>query len=471
MQATGVQIDGPFLRRAHVRRLRQNLHIVSLSSDPCEDLPEIEAPLVSGLNSNDLIIRSRTFTPAKSRKLRQALILQIEAQLHLKAEDVLTVSVFDDHEKRATTYSTTRAALNDHLQSFHPLRIDPERVSAIPAALQAFVKWKDPELSSYFLLDIGLATTNCIWVENGALQKAHALHSGQQTLKDLCPPFAEEAKAFRREILKFLHSFQCQRPLILTLESDLDGLREFLLEGLRECIAEEKKLTATDEEQRYAIPIGLAIDYLENTKYPIQFRTGTSISRQHWQKLGLRSGCLIVAAVSLCALLYETGACWIDKREREIVHNLETWTAAKDPKLRLELFSGGCDTADLVDRWLNLIEKNAKDYRYLMRAPKVAEFLTWLTHHPLVESFQISSDPIVFEQIRYQLVSFPHLEAASDPYLVKVELDFKVASPLHARKFHEMLLQGSGLVDPSHEIGWEVLPDRYRAAFYLKNEL
>ena len=56
------------------------------------------------------------------------------------------------------------------------------------------------------------------------------------------------------------------------------------------------------------------------------------------------------------------------------------------------------------------------------------------------------------------------------PYSVKVELGFKVGSPVHARKFHEMLLQGNGLVDASQEIAWEVLPDRYRASFYLKNE-
>jgi hypothetical protein len=91
-------------------------------------------------------------------------------------------------------------------------------------------------------------------------------------------------------------------------------------------------------------------------------------------------------------------------------------------------------------------------------------------HHPLVESFRLSTDPLFFDQIRYQLVSFPHLEAMEEPYLVKVELDFKVSSPLHARKFHEMLLQGTGLVDASREVTWDVLPDRYRAAFYLKND-
>jgi len=506
MQATGVQIDGRSLRGALVRRAGQKLQLIDLKTHEIEEscksdlhasntaknkffnlfIRGASSTLVSGLQSNDLLIRSRTFTPAKSRKLRQALILQVEAQLHLKAEELITVSLFEAQEKRATTYSTTQPALNAHLEAFHKIHLDPERVSAVPAALKAFVKWKEPDFASYFLLDIGLTSANCIWVENGLLQKAHALSFGLQHLKGFWEnkndsidfsaiknsqsAFAEEARTFRREIAKMLHSFQQQRPLIFTGETNDSAFREFLLEGLRECITEEKQLSCTAEERLYAVCIGLAIDYLINIKQPIQFRHGSSLSSQNWQKLG-RSGCfLISAAAMLCALIYGTGSWWIDKREKDIIHNLEAWTAEKDPTLRLELFSAGKDTPTLVNQWLRLIEKNAKDYRFLMKAPKVAQFLDWIAHHPLVDSFSQTPDPIFFEQIRYQLVSLPHLDAMDNPYLVKIDLDFKVGSPLHARKFHEMLLQGQGLVDASREISWDVLPDRYRATFYLKNE-
>jgi len=223
MQATGIQIDGLLLRRATVKRTRQNLQICSLLcdsiNDPCKPDLQTSPPktlsfrktknrraerssepvntslssrtLVSGLHSNDLIVRSRTFAPARSRKLRQALILQVEAQLHLKAEELITVSQFETQEKRATTYSTTHSALNEHLEAFHRLNLNPERVSAVPAALKAFVQWKKPEIPSYFVLDIGLNATNCIWVENGLLQKSHAISSGLQQLKN---SFLEERK-------------------------------------------------------------------------------------------------------------------------------------------------------------------------------------------------------------------------------------------------------------------------------------
>lgn len=477
MRGIGIQIDGPYILRAVVKRTRDQCAVVDCSTLSPEDLntdnTQARQPVISGLHSNDLIIRSRSFAPARSKKLRQAFILQVEAQLYLKAEDLITVTVFESSEKRATTYSTTHAALHAHLQTLQHVQMNPERVSAIPSALKAFIKWKAPELSSYFLIHIGREIADCIWVEKDLIQKAHAISLGKARQKndDLSSTQSfslDEHGRFRRELLKIVHSFQCQRPLIFTGDVSSDT-RDFLMETLCECVSDEKKINASDEEQHYAIPIGLAIEYVQNRKQPIQFRVGHFFSGQNWQKLGRRCACLIGASAMLAASIYGFGSWWMEKREKEIVHVLESWTAQKDPSLRLELFSAGTDTNTLVNQWIKLVEQNAKDYRFLMKAPKVSETLDWLTHHPLLNSFIEASDPISFEQIRYQLVSFPHLEALEDPYLAKVELEFTVNSPLHARKFHEMLLQESEKIDSSHEVSWEVLPGRYRTAFYLKN--
>ena len=159
----------------------------------------------------------------------------------------------------------------------------------------------------------------------------------------------------------------------------------------------------------------------------------------------------------------------MDRREREINRSLEMWTVSKDPSIRQELFSGGDSSEDLVYRWLNLIRKNLKDYPFIMKAPLVSQFLSWLTHHPLIESFELAKDPISFKALRYQLVSLPRLESENDPYLAKVEIDFQIASPLHARQLHQSFLTEESLIDLSQEITWEVLDQGYRTSFYLKN--
>ncbi|MBF8264018.1 MAG: hypothetical protein HW387_1683 [Parachlamydiales bacterium] len=501
MKAIGIQIDGPYLRGAAVQLTRQNLAIIDLKTSPISH-PKVKplyterdsGVLISGLSSKDLIIRNHPITLNSTDDLRRALILQTEAQLHLNPDELITIAQIKVREKNAITYSTTRSALAAHLQSFNDMNLDPERVGAIPSALQSFIRWKAPDISSYFLVDISQTSIHCIWVENDAIQKAHSHLVGWQPLirafqedrKKLLsireqteidfsflktnqyPALTEEARSLRRDLSKIIHSFQCQRPLIFT-GTNANGFREYLLEILQNGIVEEKKLGLSIDEQLYAQSIGLAIDYLTNRKQPIQFRSTAMLSKRTWQKMGFISASLLSASILFSALFWKAGSWWMDKREAEIIHHLETWSAAKDPALRNELFLNGSDTQSLAAQWMKLIEKNSKDYRFIMKAPKVAQFLAELTHHSLVESLRMSSDPISFEQIHYQLVSCPRIEALADPYLVKIDLEFKVASPLHARKFHEALLQGTQWIDTSREITWDMTGDLYKTSFYLKN--
>lgn len=489
MRATGIHIDGPFLRLAHVKKTGGQITVTQLSAEEAANStvkPLDSASLVSGLSSEDVLIRSYSLSPSKNKHIRQAIILQTETELQLNPEEIITVSVLDEPGKIATTLSTTKTAIQKHLNTFSAFQLDPERVSAVPSALQSFVRWKAPEISSYFLIDVGLQTTNCIWIENNAIKKAHAIRFNLQQLSksilgcvlseinfsivktNQYPAFSDEARNYRREISKVLHSFACQRPIIFTGER-WSGFHEFLLETLHDCITEEKKLNLSSEEPRFAISIGLAIDYLSNRSQPIQFRRNDLVSGQSWKKLGQLGVSILGLSALLALLFFWNGDRWIRQREEEIVQSLEIWTATKDPALRKELFIAGASTSDLVQQWIHLVNKSSKDYRFIMKAPKAAQFLDWLTHHPLIQSFQSTPHPIVFEQIRYQLVSFPHLDAMDDPYLVKVDLDFKTTSPLHARKFHEELLQKSEWIDSSQEISWDLVGDHYQSSFYLKN--
>lgn len=502
MKATGIQIDGSYLLQATLRLARQNIVIIDLKTSLIADLKvkplyfdRNSGILISGLSSRDLIIRDHSIALTPTANLRRALILQAEAQLHLKQEELLTVAQINGREKQAITYTTTCSALAAHLHAFSDLLLDPERVSAIPCALQSFIQWKAPDVTSYFLLDISQTATNCIWVEKNALQKVHSYPAGWQHLllafqeerkklfpvrdpddidfsvlkTNQYPAFAEKARLLRRELSKMIHSFQCRRPLIFTGET-ANGFRTYLLELLQNSIVEEKILGLSIDEHRYAQCIGLGIDYLTNRKQPIQFRSASSLSKRTWQKVGSINAALLIISVIVSAFFWKMGTWWIEKREAEIVRHLESWTAAKDPSLRRELFLAGSDTQILAAQWMNLIEKNSKDYRFIMKAPKTAQFLDWLTHHPFVESLRASSDPISFEQIRYQLVSFPRIDAPEKPYLVKIDLDFKVASPLHAKKFHEALLQETPWIDAPQGVTWEMTGALYKTSFYLKNQ-
>lgn len=453
MQAIGIHVDGAILRRAAVKLSGKKLAVESLQSVSRVKPLYNEAktiPLVSGLSCRDLLINSSSIPAShKSRKIKEALKVQTQTQTHLQADSLVSVVLLEQKRKKATIYSTTHYALSTHLQELMAFDQDPDRVSAVPEALRSFVRWKAPDLLSYFLVDFGLATTHCLWVEEGLVQKAYMISFGVQDLDE-----PERARLFRSELSRTLRSFQCLRPMIVTGE-DRD---DYLAEPLQSCSSGEKAMGLSADEQRYAVPLGLAIDYLVNRKDPVQFRKQYSLSERNFFLIGRNALVLSILSICFCTALLVFGNRAINQREGELVQELNL-KVAKDPELHRELRFSESNPYALIAQWTKMMKSYGKNYPYISKMPRAAEVLGWLSQQPF---------PLSFESVRYQLVSFPHLEALREPYLVKVEIEFK-ADPVHARQWHEMLMQGEGLCDASKEISWEQLTDGYSVSFFLKN--
>jgi hypothetical protein len=147
-----------------------------------------------------------------------------------------------------------------------------------------------------------------------------------------------------------------------------------------------------------------------------------------------------------------------------------------DNGLEASLFKDGIDQG--VDQAMRMISKHSKEAPYLLQTPTVSEVLAWVSKQQELSSVskqqELSStgkvnDPIDLIDLRYQLVSFPKIGSARDPYLAKIEMQFTCKNAMTARKFHEELLKGDYLVDSNQEITWEALSDAYQVSFYLKN--
>jgi hypothetical protein len=116
------------------------------------------------------------------------------------------------------------------------------------------------------------------------------------------------------------------------------------------------------------------------------------------------------------------------------------------------------------------IQKYDKESPYILQVPNVTEVLAWITAHPLIEALKNTSDPLEIKGMKYQLVSFPHIDALREPYKAKVDLEFFVKSPMNARKFHEALLQGDDFVNSQEDLLWDASGDTYHTSFFLKNK-
>ena len=156
----------------------------------------------------------------------------------------------------------------------------------------------------------------------------------------------------------------------------------------------------------------------------------------------------------------------MEHRKKEMVASVQSAVDLWDPQLKQALIQNE-ETA--LDLRIAGIETYNKEYPYILDAPRVSEVLSWLGEHPLLQEFKMEKDPLEMRDLCYQLVEYPKIGSSQSRYRAKVDLQFRIKSPMNARRFHETLLKGDEMVDLTNEVSWEALNDSYRASFFLKH--
>lgn len=511
MLILGIHLDPPYVLGALIQKHRKGVEIRALRTSFLYEPDNVKqlyiasgeakkAPLfgsvfrgrvVSGLSAKDFLIRPIELKIAHSRHVEEAIAFQSEATTHFNPKEIVTIPLLQRKEKgsvEALLFTAPRNALQQHLIELEKLQVDPDKVSAVPEALCQFVRWKFPHLSDAFILDLGSHEWTCAWMEKGQLKKAHAISGGIEALllalledrkkilikkeiegaakqidllllkPELNPHLTEKLNELRQELSKIRYSFQRgleKKTIILTGRANaFIHLSEFLIDPA------ENILPLPPEEQKFAAPIGLAL--AEANSHALQFRQGDFFPRKNWKRLGVYALSLLTASSFLSGSLLYLGLHSIQSRKEEMLHSVQ-------PSLQKRKLSENGTVEERIDRWISAVETNNKEYSYILQAPKVAEVLSWISSHPLLEELKKEGDPIELKEIRYQLVKFPKIGSPKESYLAKVEIEFQFKSAMNARKFHEALREGDERVDPKLDITWDALHDGYRASFFLKN--
>ncbi len=516
MYILGIHLDPPFIRTALLYKKGQKieiraLHAALISSEPLTTDPSpnvkqqyttpknetffgdpssnvkqlyiknFSGRIASGISSRDLLIRSIELKVTSHRHIEEAIAFQTEATSYFNPTDILTVPLLQKKEKgctRALLFTASRECLKKYFAELEKLEIDPDSVSAIPLALCHFARWKFPQFLDALIIDIGSSEVSCILMEQGELKKAHAILGGVEVLlaallqdrrkillkkeiegaakqidllllkPSLNPHLTENLNSLRQEITKVLYSFSRgeKRAVIFTGRTDA-----FI--HLAEFLTEETIHLATQEEEKFAVSIGLALE--QTRTHSLNFRQAEFFPRKNWKRMG-------IYALSLFSIsLFLSVAC--------ISFGLRSSFLRKTEMLRSLHFSEEGCLEEKIDQWISSIEKNNNEYPYILQAPKVAEVFAWLSSHPLLEELKKQNDPIDIREIQYQLINFPKIGSTKNPYLAKVDIEFKFKNAMNARKFHEALRAGDDRVNPNLEISWDALTDSYRTSFFLKN--
>ncbi|HSX12860.1 MAG TPA: hypothetical protein VLE96_00345 [Chlamydiales bacterium] len=459
--------------------------------------------ICSSLSAKNLLMRELEFQSNSSKHLEQIIAFQADATSHLSETDVLAIPYIIEHTKEKTTallFTAARSGIREQLEVLKKIQIDPDSITATPVALIHFLKWKFPHLKDAILVDLGSEEWTCVCIDKGNLKKFHSIPGGIESLlealwedrkKILIPKeitgIAKQIDLlqlqlglnsqlsalvfeFRKEFARVIYSFSShygQKPIFFTGRIDAFGqLQEFLEESIADVVSPNLTEEMTKDEQKHAISIGLTIGYGQKS---VQFLQDEFFPKKNWRKLGLAS--LYLGAASLLFSLGLVGFSnyTLHSNNQKMISSLKSTLNDWDRSLARDMFATNQEE-EILERWNKAIRRNSKEYAYIMQNPKVAEILSWIYQHPCISGTEKDQDPIEIHTIRYQLVSYPNIDSPKEPYLAKIEMEFKTASPLNARKFHESIYQGEGWADNSQDIQWEATENLYRISFHLRNE-
>ncbi len=512
MQILGVHKDFPFLRVSLIRKSGQKIDIRWMETLPMVGETEaidsnghseaLAAPkqpnvkrlyiqtfrgkVVSGLAATDFLVRTTGTKNGSFRYLEETLSFKSEALSHFKPNEILAIPLVEKGQSEALIFTIPRSEMRKHLDELAKWGIDPDVVSTTASALCHFIRWKFPKVTNAFIVDIGSEGVTCVFMENGRLKRAHPISIGVENLlaalyddrkrvllkteiegaaqqidlllfkPHLNPHLSMQLNSLRQEIGKVHYSYTKNKvcPLLFTGRTDaFIHLPEFLIDFAR------GEWTLSLEEQKYAVSLGLCLEQI--LFKPLQLRRGEFFPKKNWIRMGKIALALLGTSLFLSALLFFWGIRFEKSAQEQMLHMLH-------PSLPKEIGLEG-SMEERIDRWIEMVEENNREYPYLPTAPKVVEVLAWLSSHPLLEALRGENDPMDVRELRVELVQFPTLSSAEEPYLERVELEFSLKNVMNARRFHEMLRQGDDLVNPHLEISWDVLNESYRTTFYLKN--
>lgn len=374
-----------------------------------DQLPKKNHKIITGLSAKDFILKVLNLKVPNKRYIEKAIAFQAETASFLPATETMSEILLLEEtkeEREALLFIASKELIAAHLDQMRTLNIDPDFVSCLPLALCAFMQWKMGKEFDGLAIYVGTAEWTCICMERGKLKKAHAIGSNHLI-----------------ELNKFLTRFE-KMPLFFTGQPHLIP----------------KKMGTIVPDSIFAIAIGLAL-----CQPQIQFRKQEFFPQKNLKKLGRNTVALFSFSLFLSLSLLFSG---------NFVHSLQKKRFGKEN----------------IEEWIAKIETSDNEEPFICKAPKVAEILAWLSQHPLLLQLQKEGDPLRIIDLHYDLVSFPKIGSIHERYKAKVEIQFELNSPLHARQFHEALRKGDSMIDPKGEVKWEVLHDSYRVSFYLKNK-
>jgi type IV pilus assembly protein PilM len=520
-KALGADINGLEAKTAHLSWENglpkiEKLEDYSLENSTSNTLHPLrnlgDSLLVTAIPTNSLLVRPLNLKLTDNKDIDSVLRFQVEPLLPYPIEEALIDRMVLSPKANSTAltiFAIQNSTLQKHIESMHSLRLEPEAISSVPAALAALGEYFSPSEKPRFVIHTEAQHSICALVHEGKLLASHYLNTGylhfinaltedtgisieeaQESLEDVLEgkEFSQEknpnlwalSKKFDQEATRAIQS--------ISIVSGSDTEEQTLLTGEYSFIALSKKgiepYHLPEKYKKFAVAIGLALGHLPNIDSPLNFRQGTFAYPNPWKRVKSK----VLTLGSLC--LFLAGATYLlsqlllgqqrDQITDSYLHSLSLMGHSHE-FVEEQLYSAveprnpKTFNSNALSKRLKYLEKRignpTESFPLEPDVPLVCEFIHWLNTHPLITS-SLETDPNSFQinRLHYSMVSHPSPSSTSSSYRLKIELDFKTNSPQFARKFRESLLQESSFLDTQSNVSWSAGNEKYQTIFFLKNQ-
>lgn len=502
-------VHPPFSSSPKIEVRKESLNPTSA----CLDLPNGDPILTTGLAGSSVLVRQLRLDLLKESDIDSVLPLEAEPHLPFPVEQALLCRQVIQKSESGSLLTVTAAQeeeLSRHLDFYRSQGIEPERVTAEPAALAAWSQLLPPSSHPRLLIHLGELSTSCTLVENQQLLGSLSQNVGTEQFMDLLrkqehqsdqqarssleapylqwkqfPPLYKASKQLERWVQQALHSLikflpPSAKPEIYLIGpgSQVPSWASHLkaaLGGSTPPLPDHPSLAAPLLAE-YALPIGLALTG-EQPGATCDFRQKDFASPHPFKRAQKPALLATVLTLLLTLLITLGGAQWVAKRERALSQNFSTLVKNLEQQGGSPSFSSlspptssltGWELQEQLKELQGRLTQTSVGFPLSSSAPKVQDFLSWLGSHPKVLSEEEAL--IQLYSFHYTLLKRPQKKKPKEPYQVKVDLEVEARSSRDAREFHDALLEPNPFIDPKLPLNWTAVQEgRYRASFYLKS--
>ncbi len=462
MQAIGIDLDSDTINFAtlDLKDGLINLQSIDIEQSNSSNVKPLyiarkkkrkNALIVSGLDAKDVLIKT-SFIKSNKPLSKKAEKLQLESLTSLDAKSIIYAAYHHQEAKKLKFFITKKVLLKKHLDRLSHINIDPDHVTSNSKALFRFIKYISEKTTTCVICHIGSNKTTCVYIKNNEILSNHVIKMGNNH---------EKLGNLKEQINNTYNSFLQKEdeknvPILITGIINNEHLYPLYA----------KKISISSEIEallKYAISIGLCLDALQQDCYSLQFRKEEFTNTHLLQKIGKKGIIFSLLFLFFTLCFYFSSEYFLDKKENTLSLQLNHIIKTDHKLLNQPISIDYLNLDEKIEAFEKKLNKETKEFPYFLLNPKVTEVLYWLNNHSFLTNAEIIS-------FKYELEKYPTIFTEKEPYIAKIELEFKPTNPQEARQFHESILKSEGYADGTKTVNWDIYQDIYKTSFYLKNK-